>query len=1738
MTCRTSVRRLAAAITVLTTTLAVTLVSTLTPAPAQAHTSRPAAGVGQDARPLPAAAQPNHGLPAGERPPVVPPTIATDQPAQKVDSFPGRATLGPDEPVAKDLVLRPGFAIGDSSLAVYFDIGTGGPDTWQSWRATAFDPEQGTAQPSDTLSPDQLARCGFPRTFCHTLGASAGWQLVPGHKYFVTITATLRTGGDLESDPSEQAAAREVAVPPAVPTPQAVACGCPTALAYTVALQAIRGTGVRTGTGAFQWSAQDLKLSSFAVPFVATRYYSSANTVSGMLGRGWAWSYDVRVLPPADDGGVVIVRAEDGAQVPYSRNDDGSYARPPGVRSALARTGDGWLLTTPAQIRYTFAADGRLLSIKNTKGFGVSLAYREGLIEITDAAGRVVQASLKADGLVASVRLPDGRAVHYGYTAGQLTSVIDAAGAEWKYVYADGLLAQVIDPRGIVQIANDYNGSRVVAQRDANGARTTFGWRPDIQEAKTIDPDGVTIFDGYRDNVLVYSQNANGDVDNLRYDQALNATLSVDPKANQYERAFDATGNQLSALAPQPFSFTESRAYDAANNLVAFTDGNGNQGAYFYNASNELEKARDPNGDDTQYRYDERGLLIEETDALGRVTHFGYDADGNQIAKTAPTGAVTRFGYDSSGRMISRTDPRGFVTTYGFDALDRVVSIQSPGKRNPATKQFDVAGQLVATTDPLGRTTKYFFDKVIGRQVRVVEPGDRTTAFGYTKAGRRASVTDPDGNIKTYAYDARGLLATAVSPRGNEPGADKAAFTTTFVYDMNGNLLRTTRPYPGGGVVEVDSAFDELDRVHTVTDPLGKSSTVTLDNANNILTSVDPLGAETRIRYDANGRPTAVTRPGGATLETTVDKVGNVIRRVSPVGGVTAYTYDGENRPLTMTDALGHVTKYRYDLSGNLVEVTDPLGHKQSFSYDENDRVLSSTDQNGAESDFTYDDGDQLIQVEAPDAGRVRYDYNDDGTIATRVDREGHHYRYDYDKLLQLTAVTDPNQTTRRFAYDAERNLVGIITAGTGDEAARTITDTYDPLNRRVRRTLGTDGPVYEYGFDAANRLVGVTDPAGSETMTYDDRDRLTSVTRDGRAFRYAYDEAGNVNVQDRPDGSRLESLFDKQNRLTRLTVAGSTYQFEYDLNNRLTKTVYPDATGLVTHRVYDDAGRTAEISTQAASGESLARYQMQRDAVGNPTLITITRGDAVERTAYVYDKANRVLAACYGVSNPTAIPDACPDGAAGSVSYSYDSVGNRLGERTAGSMGESTTNYTYTPRDELHQANIHGEDGHVLRKFGYDDEGNLIADGDSTFTYNLDHTVASATVDGKTTRFGYDARGMRISATDAESGATRQWQWDINGKFPQLAVEDSSSGSRDFVHSPVNGALAMVSGGDSGEVDSYVPDWLGGVSDVVSPTGGVLEQHDYDPYGNVRTNGTAGADTGTNPLRFNAMYDDPTLGGRYALPLRAYDPTTGRFDGLDPVPSSIREPVTSSYAYVLDRPTVLLDVTGGRPIPDGGGSSEPVEPDPSIPSPQAWDKYPWELPCTVSPAQYCQILMYIYGEIKRNSHSDKVRMIKGQMDYFNDPPWWSFLGQSPGDALESALTMWAVTVCQGCEWDHKPKIRERFHMTLENLDTLYSPVPATRYRIFYDVWSNIHYGYVGVQAGFDDQTLQQGPSMGLPGTGTNDQGDVISTQIGIDLSHRIRPDDLRPDDIDYAIRAKLDDYYTAKDSKTVILRK
>lgn len=90
--------------------------------------------------------------------------------------------------------------------------------------------------------------------------------------------------------------------------------------------------------------------------------------------------------------------------------------------------------------------------------------------------------------------------------------------------------------------------------------------------------------------------------------------------------------------------------------------------------------------------------------------------------------------------------------------------------------------------------------------------------------------------------------------------------------------------------------------------------------------------------------------------------------------------------------------------------------------------------------------------------------------------------------------------------------------------------------------------------------------------------------------------------------------------------------------------------------------------------------------------------------------------------------------------------------------------------------------------------------------------------------------------------------------------------------------------------------------------------------------------------------------------------------------------------------------------------------------------------------------------------------------------PWYAQLGAHNNPQTIAAsntaavMVIWAEKVGQNREWDHKPKILKEF-----NNDTRHK---QGRYAYYYDSWSNIHYGYIGMAAGFSESVLLEGAGL------------------------------------------------------------
>ena len=133
-----------------------------------------------------------------------------------------------------------------------------------------------------------------------------------------------------------------------------------------------------------------------------------------------------------------------------------------------------------------------------------------------------------------------------------------------------------------------------------------------------------------------------------------------------------------------------------------------------------------------------------------------------------------------------------------------------------------------------------------------------------------------------------------------------------------------------------------------------------------------------------------------------------------------------------------------------------------------------------------------------------------------------------------------------------------------------------------------------------------------------------------------------------------------------------------------------------------------------------------------------------------------------------------------------------------------------------------------------------------------------------------------------------------------------------------------------------------------------------------------------------------------------------------------------------------------------------------------------------------------------------------------------------PGDnslRYDAALATWAAKVRSGGDWDHKRPLQRIFGHEGENF---YMRVSDTDKAVSFDLWSNIHYGYVGTDVGFSADTLQAGANLGntIPPlraiAGTNDRFDEVAIQIGIDLRHQYASQDLTAEAVRSTVLSRL----------------
>jgi YD repeat-containing protein len=725
----------------------------------------------------------------------------------------------------------------------------------------------------------------------HPVSCLGTWTLV------FSFTQTFSNGETLTDTRISPFLVTEVPIPPS----STWGGGNPSELPCA---QACIGDPVNSATGDYFESQTDLAIPGRGPGLQMTRTYSSlaakANE-SSVLGRGWAFSYGMRLSVDSEKGIATITNAN-GSKTQFDPGSSGSFVAPPRVLAKLVKNGDGtYTYTVKARTKYTFDATGKLTSIADLNGNKTTLAYNASgqLQTATDSSGRTFTFAYNASGKLASVTDSTGRKVSYTYNAaGRLEDVTDVRNGHSKYTYdTAGLLLTHKDARQNTVLTNTYDSAgRVLTQVDGLENETTYSYAGsgDTRTTDVTNPRGYVTRYEYFKGSLVKRIEAMGTESSATWTYkhdpvTLGITEITDPNGHTSNATYDARGNQTST--EDALGHTTKSKYDALNNLLEFTDENGVTTTYTYNAngnrlssSTPLVGSNPPQARTVTYTYGSKSFpedVTAVTDPNSRTTTFAYDAAGNLTSETDAAGNKTTFTYDTLGRRLTKVSPRGYA---------------KGGKPSEytTTYTYDAEGNRLSATDPLGHKRSWTYDANGNVETMTDAKGNETT-YAYDAANRQIAVTRDDGSIEKTAYDG------------------------------NGNVLSKTN-----GLERTTSyAYDPLDHRSSTTDPLQRTTSYVYDAVGNLKSTTDPESRTTTFSYDDANRLTEVSYSDGITptVKYGYDAAGHRTSMTDGTGN-SSFSFDSLGRLTGAANGHGDTTAYGYDLAGNKTSIVYPNGKK------------------------------------------------------------------------------------------------------------------------------------------------------------------------------------------------------------------------------------------------------------------------------------------------------------------------------------------------------------------------------------------------------------------------------------------------------------------------------------------------------------------------------------------------------------------------------------------------------------------------------------------------------------------------------------------------------------------------------------------------------------------------------------------------------------------------------------------
>lgn len=643
----------------------------------------------------------------------------------------------------------------------------------------------------------------------------------------------------------------------------------------------------------------------------------------------------------------------------------------------------------------------------------------------------------------------------------------------------------------------------------------------------------------------------------------------------------------------------------------------------------QLEYLRNETQPDIKYTW---GVLIEED---GTETSFNIERNSSE--------SVWRIGQNKKITITPLANKHWQVIYLDkkketFNEYGQLIKVEySNGQTYDLSYENNVLNRIV---DRFGRVLKFNYNYQ-GLISSITLPNSRQITYQYDMLNRLSSVTRPGYGTKTYHYSEN----STVAPSGNPnllTGITDETGTQTEVYGETGQLeAKNQQVYDNLGLLKntlgnaqqnQTYSYNSYDQQVSNKNALNQSYSYAYDVLGRQTKETDPLNKSSQYEYDALDQLKKVIDAKGGTTTYQYNAFGEVIQLNSPDTGITHYQYKN-GKLLEKVDANQLKHRYQYDTQGRVVLQEDQFtdGSDQyeqtTFNYGQtglDQGKLIQANNKRTEIKFTYNDLRSVRQKTIkylitqqstfPEL-KVHYSYTSGGKLKQVGLPSGNIINYDYDNKGLLAGIKQNNQS---FISNLRHSVNG-IKAWQYSQIGDQVQFQYD-LDGRIQKILMPNVYEKDYSYDAADRILAITDPSNTQlnsNFKHDALSRLIEQNLTQKTYKYTYDANSNRLLRQQLVGTSTTTedytVDSNSNRINSITQGTNSKTYSYLPTGQITN----DGTRSYT---YNAQGRSESISTGTSS--SFNAY----DAFGQRIQKIGSNVGAVAQTLFVYDEAGQLL--------------------------------------------------------------------------------------------------------------------------------------------------------------------------------------------------------------------------------------------------------------------------------------------------------------------------------------------------------------------------------------------------------------------------------------------------------------------------------------------------------------------------------